>query len=453
MKHVLCLFDYGTGVNTGYSTVSKNLVDRVKRHFGENLRLSICATNYLGPEYIEYDGTVKVFSGKLSQNMKDVSAEFKGGDDYGRLHFMDLLLNNHFDGIFYIGNLGVIAPAVPMLQAIRQIKIDKRVKPFTSVIYFPIEGPLQSRVKNMLYDASQINVVPKQHRKFFNKDYTSPADCLDFFDIVVTYTNYGKSELLKLRPSMEDRINVVYHGTNTQEFYPLDKYVIQKFRDRYFGWNSTKFIIGCINKNQSRKDIPATIFAFIEAKNNWDKTLPPPFLYLHTNPDQPNGLKLRQILASTGLEENKDYMFPKGSDASGYVDIVTLNKIYNSIDLSVSTARGGGWELPVTECMACKTACIIPDHTSLGEIGADGRAMLLTEFLPVVDSEDSLIRKMCHPDEVAEKIIEVAKGLKNPSPGKITEMIDNAFEWATRYTWKYVSEDWIGIFEAAYFMQ
>lgn len=453
MKHVLCLFDYGTGVNTGYATVSRNLVDRLTRHFGENLRLSICATNYYGQPYVEYDGTVDVFSGKLSQNTKDVPDEFKNGDDYGRLHFMDLLLHNHYDGIFYIGNLGVIAPIVPMLYAIRQIKIDKRFKPFTSVIYFPVEGPLQSRIKNMQYDRSQMNVVPKSHRKFFQSEYVSPADCLDFFDIVVTYTNYGKQELLKVRPSMESRINVIYHGTNPQEFYPIDQNERKKFRDKYFGWNAPKFIIGCINKNQSRKDIPAAIFAFIEAKKNWDKSIKPPFLYLHSNPDQPNGLKLRDILRDAGLEENKDFMFPKTSDPRGYVDMYTLNKIYNSIDLSLSTARGGGWELPVTESMACKTPCIIPNHTSMGEIGADGRALLLEEFLPVCDSEDSLIRKMCHPEEVSEKIIEAAKAISSPSPGKITDMVDDAFEWINQYTWKKVGQEWIEIFNAAYFMQ
>ena len=61
MKKILCLFDYGMGVMTGYATVSKNIVAQVKKEFGDDLHLDIIAINYFGDPYKEYNDTVQVW--------------------------------------------------------------------------------------------------------------------------------------------------------------------------------------------------------------------------------------------------------------------------------------------------------------------------------------------------------------------------------------------------------
>ena len=117
----------------------------------------------------------------------------------------------------------------------------------------------------------------EQNRKSFKSIFYFPVDCkiikeltrnLDFFDLLVTYTEFGRNEVLRFRPELRPKLKVVPHGNNPKHFYPID---VSEFRKQYFGDNSNKFIITNINRNQPRKDIPNTIFGFIEAKEIWDK--------------------------------------------------------------------------------------------------------------------------------------------------------------------------------------
>lgn len=429
---------------TGYATVTRNMVVELKKHFGDKLHLDICAINYNGEGYTEYDGTVQVVSALLSQR----EVEGVAGDEFGRMFFLDKIRSIEYDGIFILQDLGTIAGLVPLLREIQDNKKSAGLKVFKSMIYFPVDGPIQGRVKNKLFIKEKFDALPKERKQYF-KEYISQLDELDFFDTVVTYTNFGKSEILKHRPSLKDKIKVLYHGTNTTDFFPIDENEKTKFRKQYFGKNADKFIVGLINRNQYRKDIGTSIFGFIEAKYRWNQDLPRPFLYLHMKADDPHGMNLNNVLSHTDLVEGKDYMFAAG-DEHGQVDVQTLNKIYNSIDVYLSTALGGGFELSVSESMSCKKPCIVPNHTSLGELGADGRAYLLEEFLPIANAADNTVRQMCHYEEVGEAITKVARNLLNPKNTTESDRVEKAYKWITSLTWDVICIDWTKYFEETY---
>jgi glycosyltransferase involved in cell wall biosynthesis len=135
----------------------------------------------------------------------------------------------------------------------------------------------------------------------------------------------------------------------------------------------------------------------------------------------------------------------KDGDENGQVPVETLNKIYNSLDVYVSTAIGGGWELTVTEAMACKVPCILPDHTSLGELGADDRAKLLVELSEICHVDDNNIRLRCLKEEVGEAILETAKNKA------LTEYrVEQAYEWVQQLNWDNVCEEWINLWNDVY---
>lgn len=314
-KKVLCLFDYVA--RTGFGTVSKNIVKELKKHHGNSLHLDIIAINYFGQPYYEDDNTYVI-----SARNNDVN-----DDPFGRYFFLKVLKENDYDGIFICQDLGTIVSFLEVLEHIKQDKKDNKKKVFKSIFYTPVDCRL---------------IYPLVRK-------------LEIFDTVVTYTEYGRKEINRLRPEL--KIKVVPHGNNPKDFYPLPPEEIQEFRKEFFGDNADKFIVTNINRNQPRKDIPNTIFGFIEAKKIWNPELPKPFLYLHTHPNDPMGWDIRAIMLQTDLVEDEDYkLLPKEYEEGGSTTEI-VNKIYNASDVYLTTTLGEGWGL----CVVCDTNIICED--------------------------------------------------------------------------------------------
>ena len=414
---IFCLMDYKAF--TGFSTVSTNIKSEIKKHFREDIKLAICAINYFGEPYEEEDGTY-VISAMKSATKKD---------DFGRLAFMKILQDsNEYDGIFIIQDLGVICPIVDILKHIKAEKVRKNQKSFKSIFYFPVD----CRLVDKLFEG------------------------LEFFDCLVTYTEYGRNEVLRLRPELKTKCKVIPHGNNEKDFYPLPKEEAEAFKKEYFGEN--KFVITNVNRNQPRKDIPTTIFAFIEAKKRWKEEglTKEPLLYLHMHPKDPMGWDLRGLFLQTDLVENKDYKLLENDLANNGASIEMLNKIYNASDVYVTTTLGEGWGLTLTEAMATKTPIICPLSTSFIEMTNNGSRVYSCEnLIPYANTIDNVIRYQCDYIEVADNIIYIAQGLENNLKDiNFDENLNNRLESGYNYTkslsWKEVCKSWIKYFKETY---
>jgi glycosyltransferase involved in cell wall biosynthesis len=416
---VLCLFDYNAF--TGFATVTKNIKNELKRYFGEDLKLDICAVNYFGEPYTEDDGTYVISAVKSAPKR----------DDFGRFGFLKILNDsNEYDGIFICQDLGVIVPISGIIRSIKEEKASNKKKLFKSIFYFPVDCPMVDKL----------------------------VEGLEVFDTIVTYTEYGRKEILKLRPELFGKIKVLPHGNNHKEFYHIPKEEIADFRKEYFGKNADKFIITNVNRNQPRKDIPTTIFAFMEARKQWKEEgiTKEPFLYLHMNPKDPMGWDLRGMFLQTDLVENVDYKLLEIDLANKGASVDMLNKIYNASDLYVTTTLGEGWGLTLTEAMATKTPIICPKSTSFIEMTDNGkRAYLLDELLPHCNTIDNVIRLRCDLYELADMIMYVAKGLEGKLEGinfmeNYNNRIENAYKWVNTIHWKDVCKTWIQYFKETY---
>ncbi len=404
-KKVLCLFDYGPECNTGFATVSRNIMKHIKAHFGNRVVFDICAVNHFGEAYEEDGGMV--FSAKRS----DVRA-----DDFGRFVFLKVLKEDDYDGIFIIQDLGVIQPIIPILESIQQEKREQGRIVFKSVWYFPVDCKL----------------------------FPTLTKNIEFFDGLVTYTEFARREVLRLKPSVRGKLSVIYHGSNPKDFYPMSEEKRQEARKKHFGSNADKFIITNVNRNQPRKDLPNTIFGFIEAKANWtyDRS---PFLYLHAHPNDPMGWDLRALLMQTDLEEDVDYQLIHKRWETNMATIEEVNEIYNASDLYVTTTLGEGWGLGVTEAMATRLPVIIPNTTSLTEIGGNGsRAFMLDTIIPFCGSNDNIIREQTDYIEVSDRIVEAAGLVLS---GKVKDKLDKAQEFTKNIDWKQLAKRWIECFD------
>lgn len=397
---ILCLFDYQT--YTGFATVSKNLIENWVKHYGDKVKIDIVAVNYFGEGYNPYPN-VRVVSGKL----KDIAS-----DDFGRYAFMRSLRDKDYDLIFILQDLGVITPCIKFIKEIQKEKEVARRKTFKSIFYFPVDFSLTPNL----------------------------VQGLDFFDYLATYTEYGKSQVLRLVPKVKKKLHIIPHGNNMDDFFPIEKEQSKNFRKEYFGDNANKFIVCNINRNQPRKDIPNTIFGFLEY---WEEYNKESFLYLHMNPKDPMGWDVKSILMQTPLVEGKDYMFPKDDFTKKATSLKDMNNIYNACDVYLTTATGGGWELSVTESMATKLPTILPNHTSLGELCNKGeRGYLLQSLYPCVAIVDSVIRFQSDLYEIAETIDEVKRDIDSKSP-KLNSKIEKAYEFIEKLSWEGISKTFI----------
>lgn len=396
---MIALFDYNS--ITGFSTVSKNLVTNWKRTFGNDLKLDICAINYFGEDYNEDENT-RIISAKKNDVDKD---------DFGRYVFMRSILDNDYDLIFILQDLGVITPIVPLLKKLKDDKREANRKQFKSILYFPVDFALTPNL----------------------------TKGLEFFDQLATFTEYGRSMFLTHKPELKGKIKVIPHGSNMKDFYPIvnDEEILE-FRKKYFGEaNANKFIVGCVNRNQSRKDIPTTIFGFMEY---WEKN-PNSFLYLHCDPKDPMGWDLFTIMSQTPLKYGIDYIFMKREDGQVGASIDKLNKIYNSLDVFLTTATGGGWELTVTEAMSCKVPCVIPKHTSFQTLGgANGeRAYFLETLYPIVAMVDNIIRFQSDLYEICDTLELIKKG-KEEGSVEHHNKIEKAYQFVYGLDWKDIAK-------------
>jgi glycosyltransferase involved in cell wall biosynthesis len=395
---MLALWDYNSF--TGFATVSKNLVSNWKKTFGDSMKIDIVAVNYFGADYTEGDN-IRVISAKS----RDVAK-----DDFGRYVFMRSLKDIDYDLIFILQDLGVVVPIVPLLKEIKEEKKKNNSKQFKSILYFPVDFALTPNL----------------------------GVGLEFFDSLATYTEYGRFHTLRLKPELKGKLKVIPHGNNMENFFPLSTEEAQSFRSQYFGEeNAEKFIVGSINRNQSRKDIPTTIFGFLEY---WESN-PNSLLYLHMNPKDPMGWHLRTIFAQTPLVEGKDFMFPPQEEYNKGSDVAKLNKIYNSIDCFLSTATGGGWELTVTEAMSVRKPVIIPKHTSFEHLGGTNgeRAYMLETQYPVVAMVDNVIRFQSDLYEIAELLNTVKLYIDNNSI-ILRDKIEKAFNFVKLLDWETIAK-------------
>lgn len=417
-RRILCLFDYMC--NTGFGMVSKNIVRELKKHFGKNIDLDIFAINYFGETFDE-DDNVHVCSAQGND---------PAGEKFGQVGFMRQLTTKDYDGVFIIQDLNAVTASlkggsmVDYVWVVRDKKKNSGGKKFKSMFYFPVDCPL-------------LDIQVKG---------------LEFFDKIVTYTEFGKKEVLKTRPELKDKLGIVVHGNNNKEYYPLPEQEIIDFRRAFFGEVEpySRFIVSNVNRNQPRKDIPNTIFGFIEAKENWPADLPKPLLYLHMNPDDSEGHNLRLMMDQTSLIEREDYLFcPNSIKKEGATDEL-MNQVYNASDVYLTTTTGEGWGLGITNAMSTKTPVIATNYSSIPEMTDYGkRAWLLESLYPHCSVVGSMIRVQTDLYEVADKIIEVATAARDNTQ-EYQNKIDAAYKYVLSLDWQIICKQWAKYFHEVF---
>lgn len=406
IKNLLFFGDFNC--TTGFGNVSKELIDNWAKD--KLLKIVVFAINDYSEISYDYLPNVKVLPA-----MSTVLLDEPKDDVYCRLQFLRVLMNNDFDVVFCFNDIEIFNE---MGEHLRNVKIEKKKqnKPsFKSMVYFPIDSE------------------PR------------PVDLkiLDFFDEVITYTEYAKRVMIPLTtPSNAKRIKVIPHGCNTKDFYPLsDEEKIKAKLEIVGEGNEETFLFGTINRNSARKDLGSLILGFSTFKRNSDANA---VLYLHCNPLDPSGINIYRLCERLGLRVGVDIIVPKSHNENKGCDNAELNRVYNALDCFITTTTAEGWGLTVTEAMATKTLVVCPQHTSLSEITDFGNNTISFMFnqANIFVNDFEKIRFTTNPHEVTN-LLGIVYNLKHDEEEvRIVsqEKIDRAYEKVKSMRWEVISK-------------
>lgn len=445
-KRVLVFSDYV--VATGFSIVTTNIIEQVRKEYRRLVQFDIVAGNWFGdklPDDYEIlpaevsdvkeveelrDGKVVKVKRRvrkvIDEDIVVYSAYYTDGkeDVFGRNAVLSMLKYFDYNLLFMIQDLGVV---LPILEIIKSIKKEKHQSPtarkFKVLYYFPVDGPI------IHTDFKDIDVVDK----------------------LVAYTEFGKQSMQhSLGEAYAKKIPVILHGIDTGIFRPIeDKDVVKEFRESFFKENAGKEIIINVNRNDQRKDIPSTLMVFAQYKRRCVEGTEP-FLYLHMQHYHPQGYNLKLIADQLGLIYGEDYMFMPQEFIEDPPDAGFMNMLYNASDIYITTTMGEGFGLTILEAMAAGIPVIAPYHTSIKEINdyASTRGVMyrLHTCYALFDSVcpgDNIIRKKISIPEFVETLIAVSINEFEENEDRINSSIN----YAQMLNWNRIGKKWIDVFK------
>lgn len=195
--------------------------------------------------------------------------------------------------------------------------------------------------------------------------YPPWAAVLKDVDELVAMSHFGRRVLQAGLPSR--RVPVIYHGVDPAVFRPLPEREQLKAHERLRG----KFVIGCVARNQPRKNIPALVQAFAALSRRLDDI----HLLLHMNPCDV-GYDLVTLLQRYRLEGRADLSSPDFALNEPLAD-AQLNRLYNLGDVTALPSTGEGFGLPILESLAAGVPVVATNCSACrellgGAVEADG---------------------------------------------------------------------------------
>jgi len=398
---VLAWGDYAC--STGFGTVMRNIMGEI--HSTNKYDIDVVGVNYDGGPY-----DTKKWPGRLWPAISALRTQGPYGDVFGRQVFLDLLNQGDYDLVFIVQDTFIVLPIVQHILELQRNKPNG----FKTIYYYPFDcAPPDEWV----------------------------TQCVASFDYPVAYTEYAKNESRKIVGGFADKQHVIYHGTNTKDFFPLtaeQKLIARKnvFPEQL----QDKFIITNVNRNQGRKDVSRSLMVMKELR---DRGIDDVYLYMHMQETDFGG-SLLNMARSVGLQFEKDFTFPNPQQFGAHsgFPIEMLNQIYNASDCYLTTTHGEGWGLTITEAMATKLPVVAPDNTSVPEIlGHDRGWRVPSGHTPshwiIKENDNERMRPLMDVSGAADAI----EYIKN-NPDEAKRRADNAYNWAVSQRWTDVCKDW-----------
>lgn len=231
-------------------------------------------------------------------------------------------------------------------------------------------------------------------------------------DKILTVSHFERDNMLRYFQMPATKIEVVSNGVNTRDFYPIsDPVVLDRVRQKYKLPTSYLFFLG---NTEPRKNLRNVLKAYALVTNTLEKV---PSLAI-TNVKQDF---LAQVIEELGLKHITDRIL-----LLGYVDFKDLPVLYNMATCYLYPSLREGFGLPIVEAMACGTAVITSNTSSMPEIAGDA----------------ALLVDPTHAESIAQAIRSYVE-----DPSLVAQKTTLGNEQYKKYTWKASAEKLIGIYK------
>lgn len=404
---VLAWGDYACG--TGFGTVMKNIMSEINNTGSYDI--DVVGVNYDGGPY-----DTEKWPGRLWPAISALRTQGPYGDVFGRQVFLDLLAQGDYDIVFIVQDTFIVLPIVPQILELQRNKPNT----FSTIYYYPFD------------------CTPREEWV---------TQCVAAFDYPVAYTEYAKNESRRFIGNLADKQHVIYHGTNTSDFYPISKADQKIAKANIFPAVQDKFVILNVNRNQGRKDISRSLMVM---RRLLDMGVEDAFLYMHMQETDFGGSVI-QMARTIGLDPAKHYAVPdpRQFGAHSGFPIEFLNQIYNAADVYLTTTHGEGWGLSITEAMATKLPVVAPNNTSVPEILGDDRGWRINSgHTPshwiIKENDNERMRPLMDVEEAANTIKYIMD-----NPDEAARRAGNAYDWIQKNTWEEICKQWINVFNKA----
>jgi len=234
-------------------------------------------------------------------------------------------------------------------------------------------------------------------------------------EFIITASESTKRDVMRFYSIPEERVSVVYEGVNHKKF-KSEKSSYSNIYQKYKLSPMHKYVFH-ISSETPRKNVDGLVKAFYKLKTKYKLTNLK--LLKAGNPQyQRDRERLLNLIKQLGLQE--DVMF------LGYVPKEDLPGLYSIAELFVFPSFYEGFGLPVLEAMACGTAVITSNTSSLPEIVNDAGIMV-------------------NPHNISDLAEAMHKVLRNEELRK--KMINEGLERARIFSWKTSADETLKICE------
>lgn len=401
---------------TGFANVSKNLLRDMYQHFD----VHILGINYHGLQ--NYD-TSKYFVYPIDRT-----------DPLGLRRMPEILKNVNPELIFLFQDIFHIDLALPVVK--------QNCPNVPIAAYFPIDG------------------WP------YNVEWETP---LKEISKIFTYTEFGRNTILERFPEYADKVGILYHGIDTEVFYPLEEKII-RIVQRNNAWID-RFVAVNVNRFQPRKMIDLSAYAFYmfykgykicddcdhyypaeqsecnlchskvvseEKSGHKDVTL-----YLHMMPQE---YSMGPGKANTLLAHMRNIGFTDDDVKKGALQINNrriyegdvseeeVNEFYNGASVNITSTVGEGFGLSLAESAAAGRTSIAPNNSAIPEVLGDTGHLIPNKSWVSIALDNGHIRPLVDVGKMTEALeIEYKKweenGRKNVFNQDAYDRVQQMFLW------------------------